>query len=81
MEVAGKLSSHGESCDKADRFYEQALLLVDCCKIPEAIKLLEKAIQLKPDSEIYKETLAFFQMNTQYYSDHLKERSTRIKLC
>ena len=30
------------SCDKADRFYEQALLLVDCCKIPEAIKLLEK---------------------------------------
>ena len=32
-----------------------------------------QAIQLKPDSEIYKETLAFFQMNTQYYSDHLKK--------
>ena len=28
--------------DKAAKFYEQALLLVDCCKIPEAIKLLKK---------------------------------------
>ena len=28
--------------DRAAKFYEQALLLVDCCKIPEAIKLLEK---------------------------------------
>ena len=28
--------------ERAEKFYEQALLLVDCCKIPEAIKLLEK---------------------------------------
>ena len=32
-----------------------------------------QAIQLNPDSEIYKETLAFFQMNTQCYSDHLQK--------
>ncbi|KAL9951977.1 hypothetical protein ACROYT_G044740 [Oculina patagonica] len=72
MEVAGSLQNDGES-DKAAKFYEQALLLVDCCKIPEAIKLLEKAIQLNPGSEIYKETLAFFQMNAQCYSDHLQK--------
>lgn len=32
-----------------------------------------QAIQLNPGSEIYKETLAFFEMNAQCYSDHLQK--------
>lgn len=28
--------------ERAEKYYDQALLLVDCCKIPEAIKLFEK---------------------------------------
>ena len=30
-----------------------------------------QAIELDPDSEVYKETLAFFQMNVECYADHL----------
>lgn len=29
-----------------------------------------QAIELNPDSEVYKETLAFFQMNAECYADH-----------
>ncbi|XP_058950444.2 uncharacterized protein [Pocillopora verrucosa] len=60
MEAPEKLSSDEQS-ERAEKFYDQALLLVDCCKIPEAIKLFEKACQLKPSCEVYKETLDFFQ--------------------
>lgn len=62
METLGNLPRDAES-ERAAKFYEQALLLVDCCRIPEAIRLLEQAIRISPDSEIYKESLAILQMS------------------
>lgn len=62
MEASERFSSD-ERSERAEKFYDQALLLVDCCKIPEAIRLFEKAYQLKPDCEVYKETLDYFQAN------------------
>lgn len=32
--------------ERAAKFYEQALLLVDCCRIPEAIRLLEQVCEI-----------------------------------
>ena len=33
--------------ERAEKFYEQALLLVDCCKIPQAITLLEQVCNIE----------------------------------
>lgn len=70
MDAQRKLSKEAER-ERAEKFYGQALLLVDCCKIPEAITLLEQAIKLDPRSELYKETLQFFHSSSQAYSDNL----------
>lgn len=35
------------SREQAEKFYDQALLLVDCCKIPEAVTLLDQVCNIK----------------------------------
>ena len=35
------------SREQAEKFYDHALLLVDCCKIPEAVTLLDQVCKIK----------------------------------
>lgn len=58
MEASAKHSKDADR-EQAEKFYDQALLLVDCCKIPEAVTLLDQAVKLDPNSELYRETLEF----------------------